>query len=191
MYYPAENVQESMFSGEAKYLVKVPKEKVYDFNRDTLNLLDEAEQMFRKQFPNQAFDKNSKLAFVTKIANEKGFDVVVANWDSTTRVQTTKELKPLDEQIIEGNKIVKDFSAENKFKSNKDKGWQVVPTVMQSKLLKDVYDKIETIVGNDFSNPLYRVREMAGYTFEDRFAPFKSQDEITDVVEKSDLPQEV
>jgi len=191
MYYPAENVQESMFSGEAKYLVKVPQEKVYDFNRDTLNLLDEAEQMFRKQFPNQAFDKNSKLAFVTKIANEKGFDAVVANWDNTTRVQTTKELKPLDEQITEGNKIVKDFSAENKFKSNKDKGWQVVPTVMQSKLLKDVYDKIDTLVGNDFSNPLYRVREMAGYTFEDRFAPFKSQDEITDVVEKSDLPQEV
>jgi ribosomal protein S18 acetylase RimI-like enzyme len=191
MYYPAENVQESMFSGEAKYLIKVPQEKVYDFNRDALNLLDEAEQMFRKQFPNQAFDKNSKLAFVTKVANEKGFDAVVANWDSTTRVQTTKELKPLDEQITEGNKIVKDFSAENKFKSNKDKGWKVVPTVMQSKLLKDVYDKIETLVGNDFSNPLYRVREMAGYTFEDRFAPFKSQDEITDVVEKSNLPQEV
>jgi hypothetical protein len=62
---------------------------------------------------------------------------------------------------------------------------------MQSKLLKDVYDKIETLVGNDFSNPLYRVREMAGYTFEDKFAPFKSQDEITDVVEKSNLPQEV
>lgn len=191
MYYPAENVQESMFSGEAKYLIKVPQEKVYDFNRDALNLLDEAEQMFRKQFPNQAFDKNSKLAFVTKVANEKGFDAVVANWDSTTRVQTTKELKPLDEQITEGNRITKDFSAENKFKSNKDKGWEVVPTIMQSKILKDVYDKIETLVGNDFSNPLYRVREMAGYTFEDRFAPFKSQDEITDVVEKSNLPQEV
>jgi hypothetical protein len=55
MYYPADNVGESMISNNTKYLVKVPKEKVYDFNRDLLNFLPEAEALFRKEYPNQAF----------------------------------------------------------------------------------------------------------------------------------------
>lgn len=191
MYYPAENVQESMFSGEAKYIVKIPKEKVYDFNRDELNLLLEAEKQFKESFPGQAFDKNNQLSFLTKVANERGFDAVVAEWDGTTRVQTTKELKPQDFQLLDGNTITKDFKKNNKFKSNKDKGWKSVPTTLKQQKLKSIYERISDAVGNDFSNPLYNLRDMSSYSFEDRFAPFKSQESITDVVSNSNISQEL
>ena len=189
MYYPAENVGETMITNNAKYIVKVPKNKVYDFNADPLNFLDQAEELFRKEYPTQAFDTNSQLAFVTKVANEKGFDAVVAKWKDTTRVQTTKELKPVDSQLLEGNTVVKDFSPKNKLKSNKEKGWKVQEGETQMQVLAQVYKNISDAVGNDYSNPLYRLREMSGYTFEDRFAPFKSQDEITNAIQNSNLPQ--
>jgi len=188
MYYPADNVGESMISNNTKYLVKVPKEKVYDFNRDPLNLLPEAEALFRKEYPNQAFDANTQLAYLTKVANEKGYDAVVAQWDGTTRVQTTKELKPVDEKYLDGNTITKDFKPENKFISNKDKGWLTQEKVSQSQLLANVYEEISNIIGNDYSNPLYRLREMGAYKLGDKFAPFKTQQEITDAINKSNIP---
>lgn len=191
MYYPADNVGESMISNNTKYLVKVPKEKVYDFNRDLLNFLPEAEALFRKEYPNQAFDTNTQLAYVTKVANEKGYDAVVAQWNGTTRVQTTKELKHVDEKYLDGNTTTKDFKPENKFISNKDKGWLTQEKVSQSQLLADVYEEISNIIGNDYSNPLYRLREMSGYKLGDKFAPFKTQQEITDAINISDISEEL
>lgn len=191
MYYPAENVAESMIGNNTKYLVKVSKDKVYDFNSDILNMTTEAEELFRKEYPNQAFDKNTQLAFLTKVANSKGFDAVVAKWDGRTRVQTTKELTPIDEKHTNGNTITKDFSAENKFKSNKDKGWVSQDTKLQVDVLKDIYDEISRSVGNDYSNPLYKLSSMRSYTFEDSFAPFKSQEQITKVIEDSAISEDL
>jgi hypothetical protein len=193
MYYPAENVGETMVTGDTKYMVKIPKERVYDFNSDVLNLLPKAEKLFRKSYPNQAFDKNSQLAFTTKVAVEEGFDMVVARWDNTTRVQTVKEFNPEDNQTFEGNTIVKDFKPENKFTSNKDRGWKTQLPVTKKEKLKEVYAEIyrEVNSNNDYSNPLYRVEESLEYSFDDKFAPFKSQEEITDLVENSTLPNDI
>lgn len=191
MYYPSENVGESVVSGESKYIVKVSKDKVYDFNADELNLLDEAEKEFKKAYPNQAFDTNTQLAFVTKVANEKGFDAVVARWKDTTRVQTTKELTPVDNQELDGNTIKKDFKKENKLESNKDKGWKTIAPQKKEAVLTDVYNKIVASIGNDYSNPLYKLGQMAYYSVGDNFAPFKTQEEITKVIQDSNLPQEM
>lgn len=191
MYYPAENVGETVVTGNAVYLVKVAKDKVYDFNRDPLNFLEEAREEFEKEFPGQAFDTNTQLAFVTKVANDNGYEAVVANWNNTTRVQTTKELVPADDKLLDGNIVLKDFKSGNKFISNKDKGWKVEPSVMRRYLLAEVYAKIEAFVGNEYSNPLYRVKDMAIYGFGDRFASFNSQEEITEVINNSELPQEI
>jgi len=191
MYYPAPNVGERMVTGQAKYLVKIPIDKVYDFNRDVLNFLDKAEKEFRTKYPGQAFDANNQLAFITKIANEEGYEAVVAQWDGRTRVQTTEEFKPQDVQLLNGNVIVKDFSLENQFYSNKDKGWKSVPTTFKKQGFKNIYNKISDSVGNNFSNPLYSLREMANYSFDDKFAPFKSQEAITKSIKESDIAQEL
>ena len=45
MYYPAENVAESIVSGNT-HMVKIPESEVYDFNADPLNLIEEARAKF-------------------------------------------------------------------------------------------------------------------------------------------------
>jgi hypothetical protein len=61
----------------------------------------------------------------------------------------------------------------------------------QSQLLANVYEEISSAVGNDFSNPLYNLREMGAYKLGDKFAPFKTQDEITEAVNNSNISKEL
>lgn len=79
------------------YVVRVPKDKVYDFNSDPLKLLPEAEKLFRKENGKDvAFDTNNQVAYVSKVAAEKGFKVTVSDWNikgtKAQRAQTTESL---------------------------------------------------------------------------------------------------
>jgi hypothetical protein len=181
MYYTDPNKVERQSAEGAKYAVKIPKEKVYDFNTDKLNLIEEAEARHEAENPGKAFDINSQLAYVTKIAGEKGFDMVVAQWNNMTRAQTTKELTPTDVQESEGNVIKKDFN--EKYESNKQKGFEPVVPVAKSEKLQKVYDKIEKVRDKEqkYDN-LYRL-----YYESNKY----NQDEITELINNSDLPQEI
>ena len=181
MYYTAPETGEGAVTGKAKYQVKVPVEKVYDFNNDPLNFNEEGKKRHSEENPGKAYDANTSLAYVTKIAGEKGFDMVVAEWNGRTRAQTTKSLTPTDTQVKEGNTIVKPF--ENQYESNTDKGFRsVIPESKQSKL-DALYNKIykERNKENRYDD-LYRIQENAAKM---------SQDEITELIENSDISQEI
>ena len=79
------------------YVVRVPKDKVYHFNTDPLNLLPEAEKLFRKENgKDKSFDLNNQVAYVAKVAAEKGFPVTTSDWNikgtKALRAQTTEVL---------------------------------------------------------------------------------------------------
>lgn len=180
MYYPAENVAESIVSGNT-HMVKIPESEVYDFNADPLNLIEEARAKFEKEFPGQAFTPNDQFAQVTKIAGDRGFKMVVGEWKDTTRAQTTEPLKPVDVKEMEGNKIIKPFKED--FVSNKDKGFESIIPESKDVKLKEVYDNInkERNTQNNYDK-LYSLREDF---------PKLSQDEITTMIEESDISQEL
>ena len=181
MYYTAPEQTERQSADGAKYAVKVPKEKVYDFNTDKLNLIDEARQRHEAENPGKAFDTNSQIAYVTKIAGERGFDMVVADWAGGTRAQTTKELTPVDVQESTGNVIEKNF--DNQYESNKTKGFTPVVPKRKADKLQAVYDKI-----NEVRNAEKRYDNLYSlYTDSSKY----TQEEITDLIEKSDLPQDI
>lgn len=181
MYYTRISDSEGMVKGQGKYAVKIPKEKVYDFNNDPLNFIEEARARFESEYPGQAFTPNTQVAYVTKIAGENGYDMVVSEWDGRTRAQTTQEFKPTDVQERSGDRVTKDFS--EKYESNSEKGFEsVIPESKESKL-KSVYDKIYNERNKQGKyDDLYRLTEESAK---------KSQEEITNLIENSDLSEEL
>ena len=89
-------------SPNVPHIVKVSKNKVYYFNEDKLNLFDQALESYRKFMdnPNAKFPSfNHQLAWVTKAANENGFDMVVSEWNrgpAGLRAQTTRPMTPVE-----------------------------------------------------------------------------------------------
>jgi hypothetical protein len=91
MYYTRPDRRD--VGGSYGYVVRVPKDKVYPFNSDPMNLMDKAKATFEKMYPGQAFDKNKQVAFVSQEAAKAGYDMTVAKWGNDLRAQTTKVMK--------------------------------------------------------------------------------------------------
>jgi len=140
MYYTKPDDSETMVRGEAKYAVTIPKEKVYDANTDTNNYAEQAKTLHEEENPGKAFDANSKLAYITKIAGENGYDMVVSEWMGKTRAQTTKEFAPTDVELKEGSTIVKPF--EEQYAGNIQKGFKAIVPESKETKFKAVYDQI-------------------------------------------------
>lgn len=109
MYYTQKGQTESGV-GPILHTVVVPKDKVYYMNTDPLNIYDEARERFLEymnrnnpegQRTNFAFNANYQTAWITKVAMEKGFDMVVNRWrnDVDFRAQSAKSLTPIEENI--------------------------------------------------------------------------------------------
>lgn len=98
MYYTRPDVRETMVPSDFGYVVRIPKDKVYPFNEDPLELLPIAEREFNKKFPGQAFDLNKQIGFVTKVAADRGYPMTVAKWNvgrrNVLRAQTVESIKP-------------------------------------------------------------------------------------------------
>ena len=181
MYYTNPTDSEKMVSGEAQYAVTVAPDEVYDFNEDPENYLEEARARFKAEYPNMAFDANNQLAYITKIAGENGYKMVVAEWNGKTRAQTTEAMKPTDVRLQEGDRVVKDF--DKKYTTNKEKGFEsVIPETKDSKL-KTLYNEIYKI-RND------QKRYDGLYSLEEKYVKM-SQDEITDLIMNSDLSDDI
>jgi hypothetical protein len=109
MYY-AQNGQKEAGVGNELHTIVIPKDKVYYMNEDVLDFFSQAKEEFlkymnrgkpREKWTQFAFEPNYQVAFITKIANENGFEMVVNKWrnDVDFRAQTTLTLKPEKEDI--------------------------------------------------------------------------------------------
>jgi hypothetical protein len=179
MYYTDNKDSERESGSGAKYAVKVPKDKVYDFNSDELGLIEEARTRHEQEHPGKAFDKNTQMAYITKIAGEKGFDMVVGEWNGRTRAQTTKALAPTDTRVDGKQQF------QEEFQSNKDKGFESVIPQTRDEKLNEVYDEI-----NDVKNKAGVYDNMYSLK-EDALLRNKTQEQITEEVQASDLSQEL
>jgi hypothetical protein len=111
MYYTKQG-QKEQGVGDIPHTVLVPKDKVYFYgttergkvSNDPKNFEPEARRRFQ-EYRNRgnearpteyAFDSNNAAAWVTKVAAENGYDMVVTNWGGpkSYRAQTVKELTP-------------------------------------------------------------------------------------------------
>jgi hypothetical protein len=111
MYYTKSGQKESGV-GNVPHTVLVPKDKVYFYgstekgkvSHDPEGFEEEARRRFQ-EYKNRgnedrptkyAFDANNSAAWVTKVAAENGYDMLVTNWGGpkSYRAQTTKALKP-------------------------------------------------------------------------------------------------
>jgi len=93
-YYYTTPSKES-FTGDFGHVVAVPKHKVYPFQKDPLNLYDEAREAFLKEYPFGGFGPNQQVGWIAKIAAKYGFDMVVAKWNGgMMRAETTVKHKP-------------------------------------------------------------------------------------------------
>jgi hypothetical protein len=182
MYYTNPDQSERQTASDSKYAVKVPKDKVYDFNSDPSNFIEEARRRHTEEHPDKAFDANTQVAYVSQIAGENGYDMVVSEWrDGQTRAQTTKALKPSDVRNLDGNVITKDF--DNTYEGNNNKGYEsVIPEAKQTKL-KKAYD-----AANKEKNKKEKYDEL--YHLKDDSDKY-SQEEITQLIESSDLSDSV
>ena len=193
MFYTSETDGEQQVPGKNKYMFKVDKDKVYDFNSDPLNFAKKAQERHEKENPGKTYNQNTQLAYVTKIANENGFEVVVSKWNGKSRAQSTIPMTPFDVQRGDGNNITENF--EKSYTANNKKGWKSSEPVTKKKTLDVVYKKIYDIFNKakDYSSKLYSLSKVTdyGHDFENSFVPFKNQDEITAEIEASNIPEEL
>jgi hypothetical protein len=107
MYYTQQGQKEPGV-GDERHTVVVPKEKIYYMTSDPLNLYDEARARFLDYMNRNndvqieyAFNLNYQTAWITKVAQEKGFDMVISKWknDADYRAQSSIALKPIEEDL--------------------------------------------------------------------------------------------
>jgi hypothetical protein len=91
MYYTRPDVLD--VSGKYGYVVRIPKDNVYPFNEDPLNLYDAAKATFEKMYPGQAFDPNKQAAFIAQEAANLGYPMIVVKWGEDLRAETTEKMK--------------------------------------------------------------------------------------------------
>jgi hypothetical protein len=93
-YYTMKDQSETG-TGNVLHTVLIPMDKVYDANEDPMNFEPEARKLFDEVRPGQAFNEDYRVAFITKVANQNGYDMTVTPWRNTElRAQTTLELTP-------------------------------------------------------------------------------------------------
>ena len=92
-FYTRGGDKERMISGDP-FVVKVPKNKVYPFNKDPLNFYDEAEAIFKKEYPYRTFDPVSQIDYMNPLISKAGYDIVVAKWEAfPLRAESVKPLQ--------------------------------------------------------------------------------------------------
>jgi hypothetical protein len=182
MFYTDPTDSENMVNGN-KHVVKVPESEVYDFNSDPENFIDEAKRQFSEANPNMAFSPNDQFAWITKVAGDNGYKMVVGEWGKgKTRAQTTQKLTPVDVMELNGNVVTKPF--EKEYVGNREKGFKsVVPQSKQSKI-----EEANAAI-NSFRSRAGIYDEL--YQAVNFSRPNMTNEEINKLVNESDIPQEL
>lgn len=169
MFYTQPFATEPHFSSKpVTNMVSVPASKVYDVNADPDGYYDEAKSRFIEARGNIAFNENAQIAWVTKIAIEKGYQIGVSNWQTGELSVRAQSTIPLTTQAF------------NAPPTNFAKGWR---TELAPKM-DAVYDEIRSYKNSKGEyDDAYNLIE----------ADFRgwSQDDITLIVNTADLPSEL
>lgn len=186
MWYSRQEVKEPQVPGQVQHIVRIPMDQVYDFESDPLGFREEAKSMFKEANPDRAFNSTAQVAWVTKIAADNGFPITVARWGAggLVRAHSAYALQP---------SYVADNAAGEQnpsFPSNKSLGWAQIAPPLKQQQLNRLYEAMSEFYSQKkaYDADLYNIRKMGYYDFSSPFAPFKNQDEITEAVENSDLP---
>lgn len=93
-YYTMDS-QKEPGTGSILHTILIPKNEVYYLQTDGLNFYNEAKKRFNKVRPGQSFSPNYQASWISKIANENGFKMLVSEWrGEDLRAQTTIPLVP-------------------------------------------------------------------------------------------------
>lgn len=186
MYYTS-LADNEMTARETHYAVSLPKESVYDADADPNGYYERGKELHEIEHKGMGYDGNTQVAYITKLAINDGYKMVVARWKNSSRAQTTLSLQPTDEMQLSLNTITKDF--DGTYTSNKGK-YEIVDKESRQSALAPVYTKIDKeLVRGDFRHPLAELSKMSFYTLGDKYAPFKTQEQITEAVMSSDIPK--
>ena len=94
MFYTDKNTKESGV-GDELHVVKIKKEKVYHFQSDVAGFYEKAKKLFNERRPGQAFSPNYQAAWISKVMQEAGYEMLVTNWNQgKLRAQTNIEVTP-------------------------------------------------------------------------------------------------
>jgi len=159
MFYTDPNTKEAGV-GNVKHTITIPKDKVYYFQTDRAGLYLKAKELFNEARPNQAFSPNYQAAWISKIMDEAGYEILVSDWkEGKLRAQTTKE-------------VIVDESARNKAREEKAK-----QTTRKQKVAADVIKKGEEISdANEFLNCEFFCNKMIGAkSFKETFTKLDSK----------------
>lgn len=158
MYYTEPGVKD--ISGDYGYVVRIPKDQVYPFNKDPLDLYDKAKAEFNKKFPGQAFDPNKQVAFIAKEAAKLGYPMTVAKWaNNKLRAQTTEKMqgeyytKPEKGGGISVNPEIEQFEVNQKARRKDLKSKSQQETVL--------VNKYESLPGAPKSGPIKDLVDVA------------------------------
>jgi len=176
MYYTDKKVAEPG-TGEYTHVVKIDKSKVYDFNVDPNNYWGVA----KKEIGKGSKSPNDQISWVTKLACDDGWDIVISLWmKNLTRAQTTKKLVPFDYSYSEGNIIKKKLKED--YISNLELGW--TPYIPEDK-----FEKFEKyLLGLETKKYRYGVYDNI-YHLRNSYHKH-SESELKNIIEKSDLNSE-
>ena len=175
-FYTRPDAREKFFWGKKLNMVKVNPEKVYDVDADPDNLAQEAEKRFRDYIGNDmtVFDHSRKVAWITKLAGERGYEMSVADWgDPNTpfalRGHATKPLKTVPPNV---------------YPSNYSKGWRT-EYIDKNKKLDDLYWEMREWKGSrkEYDEIYTKINNAEFFGL--------SQDDITDYISDSNLPQDM
>jgi len=167
MYYTRPDVLD--VSGKYGYVVRVPKDKVYPFNEDPLNLYDAAKAEFDKMYPGQTFDANKQAAFIAQEAAKIGYPMTVAKWGDNLRAETTEKMKgefymrPDKEypSTVEFNPELEKFEANEVLEQNKKSGTVTKSQAKRSDLSKDDSILLDTAI----EEAIGRIKSGSGLQF--------------------------
>jgi hypothetical protein len=154
MYYTRPDVLD--VSGKYGYVVRIPKDNVYPFNEDPLNLYDAAKATFEKMYPGQTFDPNKQAAFIAQEAAKLGYPMIVVKWGNDLRAETTEKMKGEFYQrpdkdypsSIEFNPALEMFEANEVLAKNKGPKSKSQAGKDQSQLSKEEISIAEQVAGN-------------------------------------------
>lgn len=97
-YYTDLRSRENVVGGDV-YVVSISRDKVYNFNKDPLNLYDKAEAKFKKEFPKFAFGAPQQMDYMLPLVRQAGFQMVIAKHDDMHFRAETMSPLPFDKKL--------------------------------------------------------------------------------------------
>ena len=168
--------QKESGTGQNKQILKIPKERVYYLQEDRLELYEIAKAQFKEKYPDLAFGANDQAAWVSKVANEHGFDITVTDWGNGPIAKLTKTL-PVNTEGF-------DFGVRDRGEIKEGDGVEVNGEDFTITAIEENWVNLKNETGSR-SLPRVNVNNIIS-----RFLPDKKTDAEKDILDIKALPKE-